>query len=46
MWLVDAAQAGAIILTQCHAQQIMHNDGTRRKSPLWEDEPERYRALG
>lgn len=30
-WLVDAAKAGAVILTRCHAQRILHSDGTRGK---------------
>lgn len=31
-WLVDAAQAGAVILTRCHAQRILHSEGARGKS--------------
>lgn len=31
-WLVDAAQAGAVILTRCHALRILHSAGGRWKS--------------
>lgn len=31
-WLLDAAQAGAVILTRCHAQRILQSAGTRGKS--------------
>lgn len=31
-WLVDAAQAGAVILTRCQAQRILHSEGVRAKS--------------
>jgi long-chain-alcohol oxidase len=32
MWLVDVAQAGAVILTRCHAQRILHNESAHGKS--------------